>query len=151
MRRRLYIMIPRILSPRSVSLVVAFLAVLILVPLLPNPLSNELNITSWTSRVPSLEHKKEFFKPNLPNQVYRLADSWELSVQPLLASSFATMRSLAVTVALALYAAVAGAQQSSVATSYLSKEVPIAKNNLLANIGPDGSRSQGAKVRTYLL
>ncbi|KAJ3522244.1 hypothetical protein NMY22_g11976 [Coprinellus aureogranulatus] len=56
------------------------------------------------------------------------------------------MRSFVVTVTLALYTAVAGAQQSSVATSYFAKEVPIAKSNLLANIGPDGSRSQGAKA-----
>ncbi|KAF6755775.1 glucoamylase [Ephemerocybe angulata] len=56
------------------------------------------------------------------------------------------MRSFVVTLTLAIYAAVAGAQQSSVADAYFANQVPISKANLLANIGPDGSRSQGAKA-----
>ena len=36
---------------------------------------------------------------------------------------------------------------SSKADSYVMKEWPIAKAGLLANIGPSGSKSSGAKVR----
>jgi hypothetical protein len=36
--------------------------------------------------------------------------------------------------------------QSSLVDSYVSTELPIAKAGLLANIGPDGSKSSGAKV-----
>lgn len=35
--------------------------------------------------------------------------------------------------------------QSSTVTAYFASESPIAKANLLANIGPSGSKSQGAK------
>lgn len=37
--------------------------------------------------------------------------------------------------------------QSSTADAYVASESPIAKAGLLANIGPSGSKSQGAKVR----
>lgn len=36
--------------------------------------------------------------------------------------------------------------QSSVVDSYVATESPIAKAGLLANIGPSGSKSSGAKV-----
>jgi glucoamylase len=36
--------------------------------------------------------------------------------------------------------------QSDTADAYLAAESPIAKANLLANIGPSGSKSQGAKA-----
>lgn len=36
--------------------------------------------------------------------------------------------------------------QSGTASAYLAAESPIAKVNLLANIGPSGSKSQGAKA-----
>ena len=37
--------------------------------------------------------------------------------------------------------------QPLTASSYFTKEVPIAEAGLLANIGPDGSKSSGARVR----
>ena len=36
--------------------------------------------------------------------------------------------------------------QSSTADAYIASESPIAKSNMLANIGPSGSKSQGAKA-----
>lgn len=59
-----------------------------------------------------------------------------------------TMRSLLATVTLAVYAAVSSAQSSAAsaaADAYLAKQVPISRDNVKANIGPDGHRSHGAK------
>ena len=42
--------------------------------------------------------------------------------------------------------AVRALAQSSAADAYVASESPIAKSGVLANIGPDGSKSQGAKV-----
>ena len=41
---------------------------------------------------------------------------------------------------------VLGQTETSV-ESYIANQSPIAKSGLLANIGPDGSKSSGAKVR----
>jgi hypothetical protein len=41
--------------------------------------------------------------------------------------------------------------EPSAADSYFGKESPIAKAGLLANIGPDGKKSSGAKVRRITL
>jgi len=38
--------------------------------------------------------------------------------------------------------------QSSVVEQYIARQEPIAKAGLLANIGPNGSKSQGAQVRS---
>ena len=46
--------------------------------------------------------------------------------------------------AIALFTAVRG--QTNTADAYFSTESPVAKANLLANIGPSGSKSQGAKA-----
>ena len=40
--------------------------------------------------------------------------------------------------------------QSSTADAYVASESPIAKAGLLANIGPSGSKSSGAKVSSSL-
>lgn len=64
-----------------------------------------------------------------------------------------TMRSLLATVTLAVYAAVSSAQSSAAsaaADAYLAKQVPISRDNVKANIGPDGHRSHGAKVIVQL-
>jgi glucoamylase len=46
-----------------------------------------------------------------------------------------------------IFTAVSSASgQSNTADAYLAAESPIAKANLLANIGPSGSKSQGAKA-----
>jgi hypothetical protein len=140
----------QVLSLQPLPLVLALLVALLLAPLLPYPLSN-VNITSPTFRTAFLAYKSYLSKAGILHQVNGLTDSWDLRVQPLLLASFATMRSFVVTTALALYASVVAAQQSSGATSYLAKEVPIARTNLIANIGPDGSKSQGAKVRASSL
>ena len=39
--------------------------------------------------------------------------------------------------------------QSSSVDAYISKESPIAKAGVLANIGPSGAKSNGAKVRAH--
>ena len=54
------------------------------------------------------------------------------------------MRLLALTALVSLACSVFG--QSSTAVSYIATESPIAKAGLLANIGPSGSKSSGAKV-----
>lgn len=60
-----------------------------------------------------------------------------------------TMRLLNVVVcALGLISSHVFAQSSSV-DSYISTESPIAKAGIIANIGPIGSKSQGAKVRFF--
>ena len=41
--------------------------------------------------------------------------------------------------------------QSTSADAYFSKELPIAKVGLLANIGPSGDKSSGAKVCSLAL
>ena len=41
--------------------------------------------------------------------------------------------------------------EPAIADSYFGKESPIAKAGLLANIGPDGKKSSGAKVRRTML
>jgi hypothetical protein len=46
-----------------------------------------------------------------------------------------------------LVAASAALAQSTI-DSYIAMEEPIAKAGLLANIGPDGSKSSGAAVRS---
>lgn len=56
------------------------------------------------------------------------------------------MRAFALNVFLGLYSVVSNAQPSPLIDAYVSSESPIAKANLLANIGPSGSRSSGAKV-----
>jgi len=38
------------------------------------------------------------------------------------------------------------AQSSSIVDAYIAKESPVARAGLLANIGPDGAKSSGAKV-----
>lgn len=131
------------LSLRPLSSVLTLLAVLLLVPLLLYPLP-KTNITSSPSWFSFLVYKGLSTKAPILHQVEGVTSSWDLL--PRLVSFITTMRSFVVTSALALYAAVVGAQQSSSATSYLAKQVPIARTNLLANIGPDGSRSQGAKA-----
>ena len=42
---------------------------------------------------------------------------------------------------------VGGVSGQTSVESYVATESPIAKSGLLANIGPDGSKSSGAKVR----
>ena len=41
--------------------------------------------------------------------------------------------------------------QTSQAEAYIASEAPIAKSGVLANIGPSGSKSHGAKVSPALL
>jgi len=62
------------------------------------------------------------------------------------------MRSFGVLLAAFVFACVAGVLGQTPVESYIAKESPIAKAGLLANIGPDGSKSSGAKVgrRRYL-
>ena len=38
------------------------------------------------------------------------------------------------------------AQSSNIVDAYIAKESPVARAGLLANIGPDGAKSSGAKV-----
>ena len=49
-----------------------------------------------------------------------------------------------------VFACIANVLGQTPVESYIAKESPIAKSGLLANIGPDGSKSSGAKVRRYL-
>jgi len=49
-----------------------------------------------------------------------------------------------------VFACIANVFGQTPVESYIAKESPIAKSGLLANIGPDGSRSSGAKVRRLL-
>lgn len=57
------------------------------------------------------------------------------------------MRSTFLAAAICLFSALGGNSQSNpVVDNYLANEVPIAKANLLANIGPSGARSSGAKA-----
>ena len=59
------------------------------------------------------------------------------------------MRLLALTALVTLACSVFG--QSSTADSYIASESPIAKTGLLANIGPSGAKSNGAKVGKPIL
>ncbi|KAH6911528.1 glucoamylase [Coprinopsis sp. MPI-PUGE-AT-0042] len=55
------------------------------------------------------------------------------------------MLSAFLTTAFAFFSLV-GAQSNPAVDTFLAKEVPIAKRNLVANIGPDGAKVQGAKA-----
>ncbi|TFK24931.1 glucoamylase [Coprinopsis marcescibilis] len=56
------------------------------------------------------------------------------------------MRAFFATAALGLYSLLANAQANPAVDAFLARQLPISKAGLLANIGPDGSRSSGAKA-----
>ncbi|RXW25358.1 hypothetical protein EST38_g507 [Candolleomyces aberdarensis] len=131
---------PRIgpfLSLRTVALLVG----LVLVAVLPwqHLLANITDLPpSWNS---IFKYKEETLESIFP-QVPHFSSASELFSS--LPSFFAAMRSFFVTVALTAYYALVGAQSSPAVDAYIATQSPISRANLLANIGPDGSRSSGA-------
>lgn len=76
-----------------------------------------------------------------------LSSIWNTGLDQLRALAQTRMRVFLVS-SLALVATVLG--QSSVVDNYVKTQSPIAKAGVLANIGPDGSKCHGAKVRPRL-
>jgi hypothetical protein len=126
------------LSLRSVALLVGLVVVLLRWQHL---LANITDLPALCSS--TFKYKRETLTIRLP-QVPHFSSASELFSS--LVSFIVAMRSFFVTVAVAAYAALVGAQSSSVVDSYITTQSPISKTNLIANIGPDGSRSSGALV-----
>ena len=128
---------------------VALLVGLVLVTLLPwqHLLVNITDLPpSWSS---TFKYKTETLESILLPKVLHFSSVSELFSS--LPSFFVAMRSFFVTVALAAYSALVGAQSSSLADAYIATQSTISKANLLANIGPNGSRSSGALVSSCSL
>jgi hypothetical protein len=109
-----------------------------------------LGVLIFRGRSDAIQHNRILRFDHLARYIYWSGDSSRVQ-QGLgfVSSTIDNMRSAFLTTVLAFFSFV-GAQSNPAVDTFLAKEIPIAKRNLVANIGPDGAKVQGAKVMLQL-